>query len=185
VRRFFMRGRSILPGVVAGALSVGAATLSAEVVDVADNGFNVRHTIAVAAEPAKAFQALLDVGKWWDPAHTYSQDAANLSLDAKPQGCFCERLPGGKGAVLHMTVVNIVTGKMLRLEGGLGPLQALGVAGSLTWTFKPADNGAAVELRYSVGGYNPGGFKALAPAVDSVLRTQLERFKRYADTGKP
>ena len=179
-----MRISFLLPGLAAGAMTVAAAILSAEVVDVADNGFTVKFTATVAAEPAKAFQALVDVGKWWDPAHTYSQDAANLSLDAKPQGCFCEKLPG-KGALVHMTVVNVVTGRMLRLEGGLGPLQALGVAGSMTWTFKPADKGTVVELRYTVGGYNPGGFKALAPAVDSVLGSQLERYKRYVDTGKP
>jgi uncharacterized protein YndB with AHSA1/START domain len=179
-----MRAHSILSRVFAAALAVGAGTLSAEVVDVADNGFTARLTVTVAAEPAKAFQALVDVGKWWDPAHTYSQDAANLSIEAKPQGCFCERLPG-KGAVVHMTVVNVVTGKLLRFEGALGPLQALGAAGSLTWTFQPADKGAAVEVRYAVGGYNPGGFKTLAPAVDSVLRSQLDRYKRYVDTGKP
>ena len=179
-----MRVPFLLPGLAAGAMTVATATLSAVVVDLADNGFTVKSTVTVDAEPAKAFQALVDVGKWWDPAHTYTQDAANLSIDAKPQGCFCERLPG-KTAAVHMTVVNVVTGQMLRLEGGLGPLQALGVAGSMTWTVKPADRGATVELRYAVGGYNPGGFNALAPAVDTVLRSQLERYKRYVDTGKP
>jgi hypothetical protein len=105
--RLRVRVPSLLPRVAAAALAVGAGTLPAEVVDVADNGFTVKLTVTVAAEPAKAFQALVDVGKWWDPAHTYSQDAANLSIDPKPQGCFCERLPG-KGAVVHMTVVNLV-----------------------------------------------------------------------------
>jgi uncharacterized protein YndB with AHSA1/START domain len=183
MRRSLTRAHSILPVAVA-AVIVGGAILSAEIVDVADNGFTLRNTVTVASDPAKAFQALLDVGKWWDPAHTYSQDAANLSIDAKPQGCFCERLPG-KGAVVHMTVVNVVAGKMLRFEGGLGPLQLLGAAGSLTWTFQPAEKGTTVEVRYAVGGYNPAGFKELAPVVDTVLRSQLERYKRYVDTGKP
>jgi uncharacterized protein YndB with AHSA1/START domain len=165
-------------------LAGGGTILCAEVANLADNGFTVKYTITVESDPAKAFQALVDVGKWWDPAHTYSQDAANLSLDPKPQGCFCERLPG-KGAVVHMTVVNSVTGRMLRLQGGLGPLQALAVAGSMTWTFQPADKGATVAVTYAVGGYTPGGFNALAPAVDSVLTSQLGRYKRYVDTGKP
>jgi uncharacterized protein YndB with AHSA1/START domain len=179
-----MRVPSFLPRVVVGALALGAGTLSAEVIDLADNGFTLKLTVTVASEPAKAFQALIDVGKWWDPAHTYSQDAANLSIEAKPQGCFCERLPG-KAAVVHMTVVNVVTGKLLRLEGGLGPLQSLGAAGSMTWSFQPADKSTTVEVRYAVGGYNPAGFKGLAPVVDTVLRSQLERYKRYVDTGKP
>jgi len=184
MRRLRVRVPSLLLRIVAAALAAGAGSLPAEVVDVADNGFTVKLTVTVAAEPAKAFRALVDVGKWWDPAHTYSQDAANLSIDAKPQGCFCERLPG-KGAVVHMTVVNVVTGKLLRFEGGLGPLQSLGAAGSMTWSFQPADKSTAVELRYAVGGYNPAGFKGLAPVVDTVLRSQLDRYKRYVDTGKP
>ena len=36
-----------------------------------------------------------------------------------------------------------------------------------------------------VGGYAPGGFKEMAGGVDSVLRAQFERYKRYAETGKP
>ncbi len=54
----------------------------------------------------------------------------------------------------------------------------------MTWTFRPAEKGTAVEVRYVVGGFNPAGFKDLAPAVDSVLRSQVERSKRYVETGK-
>lgn len=85
----------------------------------------------------------------------------------------------------HLTVVFVSPGKLIRFEGGLGPLQPMAIAGSMTWKFEPAEKGTAVELRYFVGGYNPGGFKDLAPVVDSVLRSQLERYKRFADTGNP
>jgi uncharacterized protein YndB with AHSA1/START domain len=156
-----------------------------EVIDVAENGFTVRNTVTVSADPAKAYTALTDgIGKWWDPDHTFSHDAANLSIDPKPQGCFCERLVGG-GGVRHLAVVSAVPGKTLRLEGGLGPLQAMALAGSMTWSFQPEEKGTSVEVRYVVGGYNPGGFKDLAPAVDAVLRSQLQRYKRYVETGKP
>ena len=39
----------------------------------------------------------------------------------------------------------------------------------MTWEFTPAEKGTAVEVLYAVGGYNPGGFRTLGPAVDGVL----------------
>ena len=165
-------------------MTVLCAAAPAEVLDVADNGFTVRLTVTVPADAARAYAAVVDVGKWWDPDHTYSHDPANLSIDARPQGCWCEKLPG-QGAVRHMDVVFASPGKALRLEGGLGPLQTMGVAGSLAFTFQPADKGTTVDVRYVVGGYNPGGFKDLAGGVDGVLRAQLDRYKRYVESGKP
>ncbi len=169
---------------LAAVLLLSAAAVSAEVVDVADNGFAVRQSVTVQADAAKAWSALVDVGKWWDPEHTYSGDAANLSIDPKPQGCWCEKLPGG-GGVRHMSVVFASPGKMLRVEGGLGPLQAMAISGVLTFTFTPAEKGTRVELTYLVGGYNRGGFKDLSGGVDAVLRAQLERYQRAVDAGKP
>jgi uncharacterized protein YndB with AHSA1/START domain len=76
---------------------------------------------AINAPPAKVYAALTDgVGGWWDPAHTFSHNSRNLSLDAKPGGCFCERLPDG-GGVQHMSVVYASPGKLLRLTGSIGP----------------------------------------------------------------
>ena len=160
----------------------------AEVADAGDHGFTLRETATLSVPPAKAYAAMLEVGKWWGSDHTYSGDAANLSLEAKPGGCWCERLVGG-GGVQHMTVVFLVPGKQVRLAGGLGPLQSMAVAGSMEWKFDPAadSKGSKVELRYAVGGYGPGGagFKEIAPGVEAVLKLQFERYKRYAETGKP
>jgi hypothetical protein len=156
----------------------------AEVADVGDNGFTIRETAAVSADAARAWAAAVDVGKWWDPAHTYSGDSANLTLDAKPGGCWCEKLPG-KAGVAHMTVLFADPGKLLRLSGGLGPLQSMAVSAVLTWTFKPVDKGTAVDVTYVAGGYSREGFKDVAPGVDAVLRAQIERYQRYVNTGKP
>jgi len=173
-----------VPGRLMTALLLAAAAASAEVADVADNGFALKQTVTVSAAPDRAWAALVDVGKWWSSDHTYSGDAANLSLDARPGGCWCEKLPG-KAGVEHMTVLFADPGKLLRLKGGLGPLQAMAVSAVMTWTFKPSDKGTVVEITYLVGGYSRGGFKDLAPGVDGVLRSQVERYQRYVDTGKP
>jgi len=165
------------------ALLVSASPGSAEVADAGENGFTLRETATLSVPPAKAYAAMLEVGKWWGSDHTYSGDASNLSLEAKPGGCWCERLPSG-GGVQHMTVVFLAPGKAVRLAGGLGPLQAIGVAGSMEWKFDPAETGTKVELRYTVGGYNPGGFKQLANGVEAVLKAQFDGYRRYAETGK-
>jgi hypothetical protein len=125
------------------------------------------------------YAALTDgVGGWWDPAHTFSHNARNLSVDAKPGGCFCEQLPDG-GGVQHMSVVYASPGKLLRLTGAIGPLQEAALAGTMTWTLVQAGGGTTVELSYTVG-----GFRDIATVVDGVLRGQLARLKALVETGR-
>jgi hypothetical protein len=86
--------------------------------------------------------------------------------------------------VRHMTIVYASPGKLLRLSGGLGPLQEIAVAGSMTWTLSAEGSSTKVDLTYRVGGYYEGGLATLAPIVDGVLREQLERMKRFVETGR-
>jgi uncharacterized protein YndB with AHSA1/START domain len=127
--------------------------------------------------------ALIDVGSWWNAEHTWSGNAKNLSLDPRPDGCFCEKLDKG-GGVRHLTVAYVAPEQILRLTGGLGPLQGLAVAGTMTWTLKGGAGATTVEVSYAVGGYRPGGFGELAPAVDGVVREQLLGLKALVETGK-
>lgn len=168
---------------LAGALCV-IATCNAEVVKVRPEGFTVKNEVTVRADAQHAWRALVnDIGKWWNAQHSYSGQAENLSIEPRPGGCFCERLPAGAG-VAHMTVVNLQPGKLLRLTGALGPLQSFGVAGTLSWSFVPVANGTRIELTYSVGGFSPEGFEAIAPVVDGVLRDQLQRLATFADAAR-
>ena len=68
-----------------------------------------------------------------------------------------------------------------RVYGALGPLQAEGVDGALSWTLKPAGGGTGVTLSYVVGGYIRGGVEQWAPRVDRVLDEQLQRLKGYIE----
>jgi uncharacterized protein YndB with AHSA1/START domain len=159
--------------------------LRGEVIESTAAGFLVRHTAAINAPPATVYAALTDgVGGWWDPAHTFSHDARNLSVDAKPGGCFCERLPDG-GGVEHMRVVYASPGKLLRLTGAIGPLQEAALAGTMTWNLLSAGGVTTVELTYAVGGFRAGGFRDLPTVVDGVLRGQLARLKARVETGRP
>jgi hypothetical protein len=62
----------------------------------------VREIVQTSASPEAAWAAFLRIEQWWSAEHSYSGKAANLSLDARPGGCFCER--AGKGGVEHMRV---------------------------------------------------------------------------------
>lgn len=159
----------------------------AEVAQVGASGFLVRHEARVAAPPERVWTALVErVGEWWSPDHTFSGDAGNLSIEARPGGCFCERLPGG-GGVEHLRVVYVAPGERLRMAGALGPLQGSGLAGSATWELAAADDGAATTLAftYSAGGFLEAGFEPVAPIVDRVLGEQFARLVAFAETGRP
>ena len=162
-----------------------AAPVRGEVIESTAAGFLVRNTASINASPAKVYAALTDgVGGWWDPAHTFSHNARNLSVDAKPGGCFCERLPDG-GGVQHMSVVYASPGKLLRLTGAIGPLQEAALTGTMTWNLLQAGGGTTVELIYTVGGFRAGGFRDIPTVVDGVLRGQLARLKALVETGRP
>jgi uncharacterized protein YndB with AHSA1/START domain len=169
-------------------LSIAAGASQAEVANVAPNGFAVKHSMTIQASPENVYEALVGkVGSWWNPEHTFSNDSKNLSIDARPGGCFCEKLGNG-GGVEHMRVVFAWPGRMLRMTGGLGPLQGSGIVGSMTWQLAAAKGAAgatSLEFSYGAGGYMAGGFDKIAPAVDAVLGEQLARLKSFIETGKP
>ncbi|HSR50649.1 MAG TPA: SRPBCC domain-containing protein [Acidobacteriota bacterium] len=176
----FFRVGILITGLI---LAVGA-TLAAEVVDASANGFTVRHQVSIAKDADQVYADIVDhVGSWWNPDHTFSMDASNLSIDDKAGGCFCEKLPDG-GEVRHLVVVNAVPGKMLRMTGGLGPLQGMAVTGAFTITLTPQDGSTQVEFRYTVGGYAPGGLNAIAGPVDGVIGEQLARLKGFSESNE-
>lgn len=157
--------------------AAAAGHAAAEVVSVAGNGFEVRETAHLGVSPDKAYALLLQPARWWDSEHTFSGNAANLALDARAGGCWCETLPDG-GSVEHLRVVYVSPGKTLRLRGALGPFQGLAVDGVMTWSLKNAAGGTDISLTYAVGGYAGGGFGELSKAADQVLGAQLERLKK-------
>jgi len=166
-------------------LALAPTWAAAEVVDSSSTGFTVKLAIAIEAPPADVYQRLIhNVGDWWNPAHTYSGDAHNLSIEEKPMGCFCEKLPGG-GGVRHMEVIYLAPGKALGLAGGLGPLQTMAVTGSMRFVITPAPGGSLLEVTYAVGGYLKAGLDTLAKPVDAVLLDQLTRLKNFIQHGDP
>jgi hypothetical protein len=160
-----------------------SSAVQAEVVSSAAGGFIVRNTVTVKAAPQAAYQRFIDIRSWWNPAHTYTSDSRNLSLRAEPGGCYCETL-NERGFVEHLRVVFVTPGKMIRLQGGLGPLQEMGAYGMMTLKFEAAAQSTQVTLNYAVTGYAPGkGLAEIAPIVDGVLLEQLQRYAKAAGGG--
>lgn len=164
------------------ALATLPVATHAEVTAVGAGGFHLKLERTVAATPEATWQALLVIGRWWDDAHTYSGKAANMTLDARAGGCFCERFDGTE--VEHMRVAHVAPAtKQLVMIGGLGPLLWQGAQGSLVIALKAVDGGTQLKWEYRVAGFEPAGWEATAPLVDKVLAQQLERLDRLVSTG--
>lgn len=169
----------------ASAVLLGAVVpASAEVLNATPAGFHIKQVVTIDAPVAQTWATLIQPRKWWDHEHTYSDDSANLSLQAQAPGCFCERIPATGGSVEHARVAYIQPPRMLRMIGSLGPLQAEAVTGTLTFKLDPeSDTTTRVTLEYVVGGYVRAGADTLAPKVDEVLAGQLVGLKAAAEAG--
>ena len=144
----------------------------ADVTHRGETGFNLRITGEVDVSPAEAYKQFLNVSDWWVASHTWFGSAENLSIDARAGGCFCE-IEDDK-QVLHMLVTFVNPGEEIKMVGGLGPLQMMGIHGGMSWRFEPADGGTRIVQTYNVTGYAPGGLKDLAEIVDAVQTGQLK-----------
>jgi hypothetical protein len=161
-------------------LMAGPVPAAAKVTAESERGFVVRHLVDVPANPERVWELLIKPAKWWESSHTWSGDAANLSIDPRAGGCFCEVLrnpqspnAAPRGSVEHMRVVYIENGRALRMVGALGPLQADAATGTMTIEIKPEGEGSRILLEYVVGGYFRTPADKLAPAVDGMLAAQL------------
>ena len=169
-------------GSLAAALALSITTsASAKVMQVSDQGFLIVVSALVPANADDSWKALTAPSGWWSKDHTFSGDPANLYIDSQATGCFCELLPLPKnaaegqrrGSVQHMRILYSSPGKVLRLSGGLGPLQSEAVNGTWTILMKPEKDGTRILWEYVVGGYMRYKADQIAPVIDAVLSEQL------------
>lgn len=172
--------RAIVLGAIVG-LSAGAAQAAVTARSAAE--FTTHHTQTAIGAPAQVYAAIGRVAQWWNPAHTYSGDAANLSLSLTGGGCLCETLPGG--GVQHGTVILAWRDRAtVRLAAPLGPLQGMTTNAVLTISAKTASEGKVeITATYRVTGGE--GLDKVADSVDAVVGEQIARLARYVSTGRP
>ena len=149
-----------------------APAAPAEVRDATANGFTVENAQLVAVDARTAWKGLVeDIDRWWPREHVWWH-GSTLSLEPRAGGCFCEVADAAQAR--HMTVVFVDPGKTLRLTGGLGPLQGMGLDGAMEWRFAPVEGGTRITLWYRAGGYTPDDLSKFALVVDKVQGQQLK-----------
>lgn len=149
------------------------ATVRAEILSSSDTHMTLRHEAASPLPPERLWRRLVDPASWWHPDHTYSGDAANLSLDATAGGLWREDWDGG--SVSHGQVLYVNPGKTLRLEAPFGPLQALGAYTIWTISIRPAGDGSLVVFDEVSTGPPGADLARIAPAVDQVKSEAIRR----------
>ena len=162
-----------------------ASPAYAEVKTSSDTGFNIIHIATVQGSTDEIWKRLVAPKDWWNKSHSWSGSTDGFYIDAQANGCFCELFqekgPDGKlktvGSVEHMRVIFSQPGKVLRMQGGLGPLQSEAVTGTLTVAMEPSKDGQQTKISFSyvVGGYMRYKVSEIAPAVDNVLGDQFRR----------
>ena len=162
-----------------------ASPAYAEVKTSSDTGFNIIHIATVQGSTDDIWKRLVAPKDWWNKSHSWSGSTDGFYIDAQANGCFCELFqekgPDGKlktvGSVEHMRVIFSQPGKVLRMQGGLGPLQSEAVTGTLTVAMEPSKDGleTKISLSYVVGGYMRYKVSEIAPSVDNVLGDQFRR----------
>lgn len=166
------------------ATTLGMPAAHAEVAHASPSAAQFHFQAESAAAPAHAWRALADIGHWWGSDHTYSGDARNMRLDARAGGCWCERWAHGQVEHMRVVLVSDQDGqRLLRLSGGLGPLQEMGVTGVMTFTIAPHGAGSTIRMDYRVAGDPSLGLDQISPGVDQVLTEQFDRLVRYTQTG--
>ncbi len=175
-----MKRLILLPALIAG-LSLPA---QAEVRATGETGFNTYQVAEVDAPPAVVWKRLMTPKDWWNKDHSWSGSTAGFYIEPKVGGCFCEAIQeknaAGKavnvGGVEHMRVIYYHPEHVLRMQGGLGPLQSEAVFAVLTVAMAPVNDGKGTKISfsYNVGGYMRQGVPGLAKAVDGVLGEQFQ-----------
>jgi len=150
---------------------LSASPAAAEVVERHADGFTLRFAVDMETSAGDVFLSIQNIGGWWDSAHTYSGDAANLSLSLEPNGCFCEALPDG--TLFEHGRLRRFDDDHLVLDAPLGPLKGRATMADLTFSWPDAGSGVAVSMTFVVEG---PGLGALAAPVDQVMATQFNRF---------
>ncbi len=151
--------------------------VAAEIVSRSENAFTLRFEDQTRLGPAGVARAFSEVNLWWDPAHSYTGNAANLSLDLTPGGCWCEAMPDGT-RFDHGRVLSEVYGE-IRLHAPFGPLRSMATRADLIVTWPLVDGVVTPTWTFIVEGPGVG---ALAEPVDGVIGGGFARWIAHMDT---
>lgn len=157
---------------------ISACTAQANVLEANPGHYSLRQEATSDLAPDAMWNRLIHPETWWHPDHSYSGNSGNLSLEATAGGGWRETWDSG--SVEHGRVLQVQTGRMLRLDAPFGPLQELGVQVVWTITIEPFGDGSKVTFTEIANGTNASKLDALAPAVDFVKTEAIKRLTQTA-----
>ena len=169
------------PIIAALAVSLGLpAAAGAEVVKSSDDHFTLKLEATSELSPEQVWERLIVPTEWWQSPHSYSGDAANLSLDPSPGGLWREDWEGG--SVWHGTVLQAQPPKVLSLSAPFGPLQGMAVTSIWTIKLEPIETGGTtIRFDHVTNGSSASNLAEIAPAVDFVKSEALKALARPLD----
>lgn len=158
---------------------LAALPARAELLSSSPSGFSMEQRIEVPTDIQRTWGALTgEIDAWWPRDHTWWGAESKLSLRPRAGGCFCER--AGERQAEHLRVVFVDPPTTLRLVGGLGPLQGMGLHGALQFSLKSTESGGTeVRMSYVAGGYSTSDLSEFAPVVDRVQALQLDGLRQH------
>lgn len=155
-------------------LGAASTTAKAEVVSSSDSGFVLSHEATSTLAPDALFARMMDPSRWWDPEHSYSGKATNISMGNRAGDHWREDWAGG--SVIHGEVLQVINGQMLMLSAPFGPLAATGA--ECIWTIRltpTEDGGTKVMSSHVVVGGSDTGLASMAGPVDFVMGNGITR----------
>lgn len=164
----------------AAAMALSAAPAAAEVVERSADHFVLRFEVGLETTPEDIYGAIGDVARWWDGAHTYSGDAANLTMPLEVGACFCEVLADG-ATFEHGRVVQADPETGVLVDAPLGPLKGKATVAQWSIGWSAANRGHVLVMTYVVRG---PGLGAMADPVDGVMGGQFSRLAHYVEYGE-
>lgn len=162
------------------AVMITSSYARAEVVSRSADGFTLRFAVGAEAAPEDVVTAVSELPRWWDPAHTYTGDAANLSLAFEVGGCWCERL--ADGTIFEHAVVTGILADRVTMIAALGPLHDKTTKAELTFGSEPENRGRLVTVDFVVEG---PGLGAMADGVNTVMDQAFDRLIHQIEYGEP
>ena len=170
--------------IVAGLALLLPTPAAAQIVERHADGFTLRYADTVEVGRGDVAMAIEAVSAWWDGDHTYTGSAANLSLDLRVGGCFCEAM--ADGSTFEHGRVTAFDDDHLVLEAPLGPLKGIATRAELRFSWPEAasltHDETGVVMVFVVEGPGLGAF---ADAVDQVMRGQHTRLLHLIEHGTP
>ena len=155
------------------------APASAEIRDYSPDGFALHWEAPVMQSREALWDKLVTPSRWWSSDHTYSGDAANLTLELAPGGCWCETWDGGQ--IQHGRVLAVQPGKQLVISAPFGPMQSMAVNAVMTISIGETETGETMLIKDFVA--TGASFQKLDELAQVVHMVQGQAFKRLASNG--